>query len=318
MILINRTETDPFFNIAAEEYFLKNFKDDILMIWQSTPSVIIGKHQNTMAEVNVGFAERNNIPIIRRITGGGTVYHDDGNINYSIITQSENREKLVDFHGSTEPIISFLNSMGLVAIFSGKNNLTIDGKKFSGNSAHVFKNRILHHGTILFDSKLETLEKAITPPKYSISDKAVKSVRATVTNLLPLIKEIDTIEDFRNSLITFLMNHLSIKEEYNLTPTDNEEITKLAETKYNTWEWNFGYSPSYTIENSWDDASINMIVEKGIIKEIEITGKIKSRDMVTNLLTGLPVNKESIGNIFSSLSFSKKQSNHYFRLLGLM
>jgi len=317
MKLIIRTETDPYFNIAAEEYFLKNFDEEFLMIWQSKPSVIIGKHQNTMGEVNISFAEKNNIPVIRRISGGGTVFHDEGNINYSIITHSENREKLIDFHSSTEPIINFLKSMGLKAEFTGKNNLTIDGKKFSGNSAHVYKNRVLHHGTILFNSNIDILEKVITPPNYNISDKAVKSIRATVTNLSYLIDKEITVKEFKDNLIGFLMTNVSIKGEYFLNSSDKEEIKKLIESKYNTWEWNYGYSPSYTIENSWDDASIKMVVEKGIIYDVEFNGKLKSKDMVANLLTGLPINRDSLGNIFTSLSFSTKQTNLYYRLLGL-
>lgn len=317
MILINRTETDPYFNIAAEEYFLKNYNEEIVMIWQSAPCVVLGKHQNTFSEVNSAFADKKNLPVIRRISGGGTVYHDDGNINYSIITQSPNREMLIDFHKSTEPIIGFLSTLGLNAEFSGKNNLTINGKKFSGNSAHVYKNRVLHHGTILFNSDLDNLERAITPPKYTITDKAVKSIRANVTNLSDLIQDNLSIDDFKSKLTEFLIKHMDIKSIVEIGTSDKEGINKLIADKYSSWDWNYGYSPSYHLENSWDGATLSMKVEKGIISEVELTGKLKNKSMVSNLLIGLPINPVSIGNIFSSLSFSKKVTNHYFRLLGL-
>lgn len=200
MLLINRKQSDPFFNIAAEEYFLKNFDDEFVMIWQNNPSVVIGKHQNTFAEINTSYLDEKNIPVIRRISGGGTVFHDDGNLNYSVITKSEKREQLVDFISFTTPIIEFLKSFELKAEFSGKNNLTINGKKFSGNSAHVHKKRVLHHGTLLFNSNLNVLEKAITPADYKITDKAVKSVRAEVTNLSTLIKDSITITDFQKQM----------------------------------------------------------------------------------------------------------------------
>ena len=318
MLLINRQEKDPYFNIAAEEYFLKCKNEEYVMIWQNEPSVVIGKHQNTIAEVNQRYAVKNEIPIIRRITGGGTVYHDEGNINFSFITKSETTEKLVDFQKYTRPIIDFLEGYGLKAEFSGKNNLIIEGKKFSGNSAHVYKNRVIHHGTILFDSNLENLERAITPARFNIADKAVKSIRATVTNLSNLIdKEID-METFRIELIKFLKEKLEISDEYFLSDSDISEINNLIESRYKTWEWNYGYSPSYTIENSWDDARISMEVTKGVITEVEFTGKLKGKALVSDLLVGLPINKESIENIFASLGFSRKLQNQYFSLLGLI
>lgn len=318
MLLINRQENDPYFNIAAEEYFLKSKDEEYIMIWQNNPSIVIGKHQNTIAEVNQRYALKNEIPIIRRISGGGTVYHDGGNINFSFITKSDTKEKLVDFQKYTKHIIDFLSGYGLKAEFSGKNNLIVDGKKFSGNSAHVFKNRVIHHGTILFNSNLDNLERAITPARFNITDKAVKSIRSTVTNLSDLIKGETDIEKFRSELITYLKENLDISEDYFLSEQDTFEIQNLIDSRYNTWEWNYGYSPSYTIENSWDDARISMEVTKGVITEVEFTGKLKGKALVSDLLVGLPINKDSIENIFASLGFSRKLQNQYYSLLGLI
>lgn len=317
MLLVNRIITDPYFNIASEEYFLKQMDGEFVMIWQNDPSVVIGKHQNTIAEVNQRYLHKNGIPVIRRISGGGTVYHDNGNLNFTFISKSENKEKLVDFHKYTQPVIDFLATYGITASFSGKNNLIVDGKKFSGNSAHVFKNRVIHHGTILFDSNLDNLEKAITPANFSITDKAVKSIRATVTNICDLLPQKKSITEFRDDFLGFLKENMDITDEYNLSQTNISEIQKLVDEKYTTWEWNYGYSPTYTIENKWDDASISMEVTKGIITEVEFTGKLKGKDLVSNLLVGLPINIESIDNIFTSLGFSNKLVKQYFSLLGL-
>ena len=316
MLLINRKQSDPFFNIAAEEYFLKNFDDEFVMIWQNNPSVVIGKHQNTFAEINTSYLDEKNIPVIRRISGGGTVFHDDGNLNYSVITKSEKREQLVDFISFTTPIIEFLKSFELKAEFSGKNNLTINGKKFSGNSAHVHKKRVLHHGTLLFNSNLNVLEKAITPDDYKITDKAVKSVRAEVTNLSTLIKDSITITDFQNKFLSFIRSYYNITEEYELTEEDINNINKLVDTKYSKWEWNYGYSPSFTINNKIEKVSIVMEVEKGIIKTISIDGNLKSKNLVCKLLKGLPADKTQILNCFKSLAFSEKIKQRYLSLLG--
>ncbi|HEY9115846.1 MAG TPA: lipoate--protein ligase family protein, partial [Bacteroidales bacterium] len=200
MIFIYQPETDPFFNIAAEDFLLKNSPDDFIMLWQNKPSVIIGKHQNTFAEVNLDFVNKNNIPVIRRMSGGGTVYHDLGNINFTMITSENNPEKLIDFRKFTEPLILFLKSLGIEAAFESKNNLKVNGKKISGNSAHVKKDKIMHHGTLLFNTNLRNLENSIKPPKTNITDKAVKSVRATVTNISKELDDKMPIEKFRFEL----------------------------------------------------------------------------------------------------------------------
>ena len=243
MRIINRPQTDPYFNLATEEYLLKNVEDDCFMVWQNEPCIVIGKHQNVFAEINYPYVIENKIPVIRRISGGGTVFHDPGNLNFSFIATGE-REKLVDFRKFTQPIIDYLNSRGIAAKFEGKNDIRVNGLKVSGNAEHVFKNKVLHHGTLLFSADLEGLKKAIKPVNGKFDDKAVQSVRSNVSNLTDLFAEKITIHQFRNELVQFVKKDFDSIVEYHLSKQDILEIEKLAREKYKTWDWNYGYSPS--------------------------------------------------------------------------
>ncbi|NOX86659.1 MAG: lipoate--protein ligase [Chlorobi bacterium] len=307
MIFIRRTQTDPYFNLAAEEYILKNFRDDVVMLWQSEPCVVVGKHQNTLNEVNVQFVQKENIPVIRRISGGGTVYHDPGNLNFTVITTETNREKLIDFRKFTQPVITFLQTLGIRAEFEGKNNLVIKGKKFSGNSAHVYKNRVLHHGTLLFHSDLEKLGEAIRPElKEKINDKAVRSIRATVTNISEHLRKEMDIEEFKVKFKMFLLNYFSVNEICELNKTDIQHINKLVSEKYSTWKWNFGYSPAYIFRNDIEGLKVEMKVKNGKITDIIFMGDVKQKEKLTELLTDLPHRKKEITGVLNSLYNDKK------------
>ena len=317
MKLILRNNTNPYFNIAAEEHFLKKYNEDIIMFWISSPSVIIGKHQNTMAETNIIFINENNIPVIRRISGGGTVYHDNGNINYTIITSSENREKLVDFVEFTKPIIGFLDSLGLKAVYEGKNNLTISGKKFSGNSAHVFKNRILNHGTILFETNLDNLEAAISPPKYKITDKSVRSIRANVSNISSQLPKTISIEVFMDKLMSYFKNYFNIKSIFQLPSKDATEIDKLVENKYKLWDWNYGYSPSYNFLNEHDGNTLSMDIKKGIITNVILNCDYLHDYKVRNSLLNIKYDHIVIKKKIEKLNLNNDLLNTYFSLFGI-
>ncbi len=245
MIYLDKQSTNPHYNIAAEEIALKSRSEDILMLWINEDSVVVGKHQNAIAEVNHGYTTENNIPVIRRLSGGGTVYHDSGNLNYSIITNVENKERTIDFPKFTDPIIKFLHTFDIVADFHGKTNLGINGKKISGNAAHIFKNRVVHHGTLLFNSNLDRLEQSILPNDMEIVDKSIKSVRSNIINLSDLIPNIVTINDFKDQLQQFLFNYLNISDSQLFSLSEIEEIKRLIEEKYDNPQWNYGYSPTY-------------------------------------------------------------------------
>jgi lipoate-protein ligase A len=312
MICINRQQTDPFFNLAAEEYILKNIDDNVFMLWQNEPSVVIGKHQNTLAEVNLEFVAKNNIPVIRRISGGGTVFHDGGNINYTLISSEKNRERLIDFRKFTQPIIDFLETLDIKASYEGKNNLVVAGKKISGNSAHVFKNRVMHHGTLLFNSNLDLLEKAIHPSIFNIEDKAVQSIRAKVGNISEFItKETDT-KHFKEQLSNFLLNYHNVTKVTDLTEVHKQEIQTLANTKYKTPGWNFGYSPAYTIKVAAkvgnQKTEISLKVAKGLIEKANIKGETKEINRLRILLeklSGLPHYSDDPDSYLRQLSDNK-------------
>ncbi len=278
MIFIEKKSNDPFFNLAAEEYALKHIADDVLMVWVNEPSLVLGKHQNAMAEVNHDFVLKENIPVIRRISGGGTVYHDDGNINISVITTVENRERMIDFGKFAHPLIQFLEGKGLNIAFYDKTNLGVNGRKFSGNAAHVYKNRVLHHGTVLFNTNLDFLDQTLSPSQARIDDKAVKSVRADIVNLHELLPENLSFNDFRSELKAHLLSYHSIADARHFTPAEKETISQLATEKYQTNEWNYGYSPAYEHGKSahWNGHKIDLhlTVKKGIIVDLRLESEV--------------------------------------------
>ncbi len=307
MIFIERKQTDPFFNIAAEEYLLKNMDEDILMLWQSEPSVILGKHQNTLKEVNLGYVIGHKIPVIRRISGGGTVFHDLGNINYTLITRSEKQENLVDFRKFTLPIILFLKQFGLEPQFEGKNNLTLDGKKFSGNSAHVFKNRVMHHGTFLFNTRLNILENIINQHQNGVQDKAIDSVQASVTNISTHLKEKINLFSFKKKMADFFQNYFRIETQTNLTSEMIQDIQKLANEKYHNWSWNYGYSPKYRFKNEvkteTDLIQVDLEVKDGMVTEIHLHLNGKKLTEIENQILGTAHDKTVLSAKMSGSHF---------------
>lgn len=316
MICINRPETDPYFNIAAEEYILKNYTEDVMMLWQSEPSVVIGKHQNTFNEINHNLIEEKNIPVVRRISGGGTVYHDLHNLNYSLIRTGKRKDRLIDFREFLKPVIIFLSTLGIEAVFKGKNNLFIEDSKISGNAAHVYKQRVLHHGTLLFDSDITALQIVIHPPDLMVMDKAVQSVRSDVTNIARHLKREMTIESFKSLLQEYLMSHHKITEVSNLSKSDQQAINTLVKEKYGTWHWNYGYSPVYSFNNKSIGEQVNIEVKNGLIvkatfqsdyaREIDLAGKIN----------GLPHRKTEIIQLLNEQLEEQNKIAAYAALLG--
>jgi lipoate-protein ligase A len=307
---IQRTETDPYYNLAAEEYLLKSATVDTFMTWRNEPSVIVGKHQNTLKEINPSFIETNKLPVIRRITGGGAVYHDPGNINFSFIYTGR-KENLVDFIEFTQPVILFLQNLGLNATFQGKNNIFVDGFKVSGNSAHIFKNKVLHHGTLLFNTDLNRLEQAIAGREDLFQDKAVKSVRANVANISALLAEKISVDNFIVLFRDFILkNNKGAYNDY-LDFKEKEAIRVLAEEKYMTYQWNFGYSPEYNYHTEWEMQDrkwmISLVVKEGIIVKAEFdcpTEYLSFLKNITNNITGAFHEKKSLSERLKKLTFA--------------
>jgi lipoate-protein ligase A len=309
MIFIHRPQTDPFFNLAAEEYLLRHREEDLLMLWRSEPSVVVGKHQNLMAEVDMDFVRRENIPVIRRISGGGTVFHDLGNVNVTLISTVASRENIVDFYQFTRPVIDFLQLYGVEAAFTGKNNLVARGKKFSGNAAHVFKNRIVYHGTLLYHTDLDKLEKVILSHNDHITDKAVKSVRAAVGNLSDWIENPPETAVFMQQLEQFLKKEYAVSQTSALSLAEEQVIEKLAEEKYRSWEWNAGYSPSYTIQQQRDTAyglfQVTLQVKEGKISDVRLIFEGKRLEKIEQQLIGKKHDKAALQAALAENRFSE-------------
>jgi lipoate-protein ligase A len=291
MLCIQLKNNDPYFCLAAEEYLLKNFSADIFMLWQSENTVVVGKHQNTMAEINYPFVHKNGIAVARRISGGGTVFHDAGNVNFAYI-KNVNSPAEISFKLFTRPVVEALAKLGITATTSGRNDLLVEGKKISGNAEHVFKNRVLHHGTLLFNSNLEMLGQAIkaVPGKYF--GKAVQSNRSLVTNILPFLKKSWTVNDFSTFLLEVQLEN-SANSVYELNEKDNRAIQKLVDEKFSTWDWNYGYSPKYTFKNEFltegRKLNVELRVERGRIIESGVSGNFFSvgeMKVLNELLSG--------------------------------
>ena len=274
MRLLDSPSTDPYFNIAAEEYLLKETDSDFAFIYANDPSIIIGKHQNAYAEINLPYIKEKQIPVVRRISGGGTVWHDPGNLNFSFILTGE-EGRLVNFRQYAAPVLEYLQDLGVRAEFGSRNEILVDGKKISGNAEHVHRNRVLHHGTLLFSSDLQALGAALKVEKGKYRDKAVQSVRSSVANILDFLKPVTSMAAFRDGLALHLLEVFRGTEPYRLNEEDKARIWELVNLKYGTWEWNIAYSPRYSMKREFDwngrQGVLSLDVEKGKIKMIQFT-----------------------------------------------
>lgn len=307
MICVMNDSIDPYFNLAAEEYFFHNFKENVFMLWRNSPAIIVGKHQNTLSEINYDYVKENDIKVVRRLTGGGAVFHDLGNINFTFIENGES-EKLVDFRKYVQPILDILLKLGIEAKFEGRNDLTIDGKKFSGNAEHVYKNRVLHHGTLLFSSKMTDLTKALKVHEAKFTDKAVKSVRSRVTNIQDHLKEELSVEEFIKLVFAHVSEMYQDAKIYNISEVDKAKIDELVAKKYSSWGWNYGYSPEYNFHKitrtNGGTLDISLLADKGIIQNIKFYGDFFAHKDIAELekaLCGVPHNEESVRKVFSEL-----------------
>jgi lipoate-protein ligase A len=275
MLSICSDSHDPYFNLAVEEYLLHNRNEDFIFLSINDPCVVVGKHQVVHREVNARFIIEKGIPVIRRISGGGTVFHDRGNLNFAFIKQSKSGHQ-VDFRLYTQPVIDFLTSLGVDAVFGGKNDLTVEGLKVSGNAEHIFRERVLHHGTLLFDTSLDDLRQALRIKSENYSTRAVQSNRTSVTNLKGRLENISAIDVFTRSLLEYLVKKMPDNSISDLKKDEVEAVIKLGETKYKTWEWNYGYGPPYTFSNWFvlneKTHRFRLFVKDGIIWECDIEG----------------------------------------------
>lgn len=272
----NEKNNDPRINLAIEEFLVRNFKteDDILLFYINQPSIIIGRNQNTIEEINQGYVDAHGIIVVRRLSGGGAVYHDLENLNFSFISNS-GKENLHNYEKFTGPVVRVLNAMGVPAVLSGRNDILVDDRKVSGNAQYSTGARMASHGTLLFNADLSHVADALNVRQEKIESKGIKSVRSRVANISEFLTEPMSVLEFRERIKDGILAD-SHNHEYHLTEQDWEEIRKISANRYQLWEWNYGHSPYFNVQKTRRfpigqiDARID--VEKGAIKSIKIYG----------------------------------------------
>ncbi len=278
MLLIdNHNITDPAINLALEEHCYRNLdaSNEYVLFYINRPSIIIGNHQCPFQEIDLELAAQRQIQPIRRISGGGAVYHDTGNLNFSFITEL-GEEKLDYFKLLLQPILDTLNRLGVPAQISGKNNLVVENKKISGNSQHANMRRMLSHGTLLFDADLDALRQVLQSNLEIIQSRAIASIPSSVTNISDHLPRPIDINAFMAELICEVSKRFGELETYQLTTAAWEAVYRLAEEKYRSWAWNIGRSPEFTVTHKvkFDNADIevNLRVKNAIIEAVEVAG----------------------------------------------
>lgn len=312
----NQGITDPRINLAIEEFALKNLpieEDDYLLFYINRPSIIIGKNQNTIEEINNEYVEKNGIHVVRRLSGGGAVYHDLGNLNYSFITKDDG-QSFHNYRRFTEPVVQALHKLGVNAELTGRNDIQVGERKISGNAQFATKGRMFTHGTLLFDSEIESVVSALRVNAAKIESKGIKSIRSRVANISEFLKEPMTIEQFAQSLLESIFGAGDIPT-YQLTEADWEKVSEISKDRYRNWDWNYGKSPRCNfIRNARIEGTgtidIRLDIEKGIVQDAKIYGDffgVGDVCEVENQLKGVVYRKQAVEEALQEVDLK-----HYF------
>lgn len=310
MLYINDTNTDPYWNLAAEEYLLKNLSEPLFRLWRNSNSIIVGHYQNTLAEIDYEYVKKNGICVVRRLSGGGAVFHDLGNLNYTFIEQKRGMEESnAMFRRFTAPVLEALDSLGVKAYIEGRNDLLIDGKKFSGNAICIYKERILQHGTLLFNANMGNLSQALKSRPEKFIGKAVQSTRSRVTNISSHLPQPMTLDQFQQYLGNYICNKYGTAfTPYTYTAEDLEAIEQLRNTKYLPDSWNFGNSPAYSLNNikkfPGGLVEFSITTKGGTISAMEIHGDYfftRPTEEFIAAITGTPHTMEAVSQALAQL-----------------
>ena len=306
---LNLYTTDAAWNLAAEQYVFDALPRDrsYLMLWQNKSAVIIGKYQNALVEINAEYVKEHKIQVVRRLSGGGAVYHDLGNLNFSFIADAESMGR-INFRLFCQPVIRALQSLGVPAELNGRNDMTVDGKKFSGNSQYIQQSRVLHHGTILFDSDLEAVSLALRADAKKLQSKGVTSVRSRVTNLRPYLAEQMSLARFRETLLAHILQENPGKA-YDFSKADLQAIDEIRRQRYANWDWNYGRSPSGSMVKKrriegCGTVSAVLSSDQGRIQELRFSGDFFSTlgpEALADKLIGARLDEEELGQILSGV-----------------
>ena len=315
LFIDNKGITDPRINLAIEEYALKNLdiEQTYLLFYINEPSIIIGKNQNTIEEINTDYVDSKGIHVVRRLSGGGAVYHDLGNLNFSFITKDDG-ESFHNFQKFTEPVVEALKQVGVEAELSGRNDLVAGGRKISGNAQFSTKGRMFSHGTLMFNSEIDNVVSALKVRKDKIASKGIKSIRSRVANISEFMDKQLTIEEFRTMLLRHIFGGSEDIPEYVLTEKDWENIHKLSEERYQNWDWNYGKSPKFNLQHSHrfpvGQIEFRLEVNKGKIEHCKIYGDffgVGDVKDIENRLAGIRYERKEI-----SMALDDVDIRHYF------
>ncbi|MBQ9406618.1 MAG: lipoate--protein ligase [Desulfovibrio sp.] len=288
---------DPYFNLAAEEWLLVHGHEEVFMLWRNSRAVIVGRNQNTLAEINAEYVREHNIPVLRRLSGGGAVFHDPGNLNFTCIGRHVGSNKL-HFQHFIEPILTALRAMGLPCVLSGRNDILLGDKKISGNAQYVSGDWVLHHGTLLFAAHTDDMAAVLTPGQVKFAGKGITSVRGRVGSIADMLPRPMDMEEFTATLL----GHVTDKSpETSFSPAEMADIEHLAASRYRTWEWNYGHSPRYQVQRQTRTAAgivdAHLDVRHGIIADIRLYGDyfgLRDVKELEAVLRGCPHQREAL------------------------
>ena len=308
MVYLESPSTDPYFNLALEQYVFDCLPRDreYFMLWQNDNTIVVGKHQNTAEEINADFVRTHGVRVVRRLSGGGAVYHDLGNLNFTFVMDA-GADSALDLHLFCQPVARALQKLGVDAQVNGRNDITIDGQKFSGNAQYRKQGRIMHHGTLMFDSDLSVVAQALQVSQDKIESKGIPSVRSRVTTIRPYLRQDVSLEQFKALLLEAMFEGTPM-EPYSLTTQDLAAVQALRDSRYATWEWNFGYKKEYTFhKDSYFpggllDVRMNILGDR--IAEVRIFGDYFGRRDVSEVeqaLTGAAYTPQEIRSRLETL-----------------